>query len=100
MTLLQGLKKMRQMVKEGKIVKDPNNLYEDENGNEVLDDKDAKCGCLMGIAYIVAGGDYIHGLDPFLWERDETCTMITKQGPEAMFKAINKQIAKAEKAMQ
>lgn len=96
MTLLQGLKKMRQMVEQGKIVKDPYNLYEDDYGNEVIDDKDAKCGCLMGIAYMVAGGgNHICGLDPFLWDRNETCTSITKQGPEAMLKIIDEQIRKA-----
>ena len=94
MTLLQGLKKMRRMVEQGKVVKNSSNLYEDKNHKDCSDNiKKAKYGCLLGLYAIIQEHEkYINGLNPFYWSKF-SCTTITKKGPEAMLKVIDKQIA-------
>ena len=92
------------MVEQGKVVKNSSNLYEDKNHKDCSDNiKKAKYGCLLGLYHMIQESEkcekYINGLDPCYWGKFScTTTAITKKGPEAMLKVIDKQIAKAEKA--
>lgn len=51
---VQILSKMRHYVEEGRLVRNPNHLFEDRHGNGALHVEDAERGCIIGLTSLVA----------------------------------------------
>ena len=115
------IRKMKEKIKEGKVVKDPNSLYEDKDGVSLYalkqsryNDCDVKglpivreatCGCLIGLWYMVSKNEnsfqpfaqFIGSVIPNKYGKDVSgATNVTKAGPKAMLRVLDKALKNLE----
>ena len=92
---LKTVRKMKTLIRNGKVVKNAGHLYEDNKGNVVRSRTDAKHGCVMGLYFMVNKNNDVDFISSFTYRSLMTCkpygaTALTEKGPKAMLKALDR----------